>query len=528
MFELRLLLVVLVALPMGMALSAGGGWASGALIERMERHLGVRISVEQAAWDKPKLVYSGVRINTPAGAELARAGRLAVEAALDLRGAGLALRRVELDDLNLVLDRKGMARFEQIAEQLERKTGRKSGQASEAPFTLQMRSAKIALGDMLVLKDLDLTASYVRPPGGVAVVSGSAALRSVQLKHALVSKRALRDLHFGLEFRIEIDSAGRSIVLAPLKLMSGAVRLSAEGQIQLDGPAFDLSWKLAPADCDRLLASLPTAFRTRLEGLRLPGRLGLTGRWVLDPSRPAATRFSVEADGLCRVGDRGSLPGPEDLRRAFSYTVRPKNKPARKRAIGPGAPGWVPLEAISPVLVEAVVLAEDGRYWQHGGINPAAMAWAMRISLEQGRIAAGGSTIPMQLARTLFLAPERSLARKVQEIGLAWYLSQVLDKREILALYLNAVEWGPNLYGIGQAARTHFNRAPADLTGNQAAILACLLPSPVGLYQRLISGQVTAADLENRDRLLRRMHERGLIDQQHLIAWLAQPMVLSP
>jgi hypothetical protein len=58
--------------------------------------------------------------------------------------------------------------------------------------------------------------------------------------------------------------------------------------------------------------------------------------------------------------------------------------------------------------------------------------------------------------------------------------------------------------------------------------LACMLPSPVGLYQRLISGQVTADDLESRDRLLRRMHERGLIDQQHLSFWLAQPMVLAP
>jgi hypothetical protein len=521
------LLVALVALPVGMALSAGGGWASSALIERMERRLGVRIAVERAAWDKPRLVYTGVRIQTPAGAELARAGRLAVEAALDLRGAGLSPRRVELDDLSLALDRKSLAHFEGIGERLERKLGQKPGRTSNGPFSLQLRSAKIALGDAAELRDLNLSANYVKPPLGDALVSGSAGLRVVRLKHSLVSKHPLRDLRLGMEFRIEIDSTGRAIVLAPVKLMAGAAKLSVEGQLRLDGPAFDLSWELAPADCDRLLASLPANFRTRLKGVRLLGRLGLSGRWVLDPSRPAATRFSVEVDGQCRVGDRGSLPGREDLRKAFSYTVRPKKEPTRKRAIGPGTSDWVPLEAISPVLVEAVVLAEDGRYWQHGGINPAAMAWAMRISLEQGRIAAGGSTIPMQLARTLFLAPERSMARKVQEIGLAWYLEQVLDKREILALYLNAVEWGPDVYGIGQAARQHFNRAPADLSGYQAAILACLLPSPVRLHQRLISSQATADDRSIRDRLLRRMHERGLIDRQDLAAWLALPMVLA-
>ncbi|RMF16879.1 MAG: PBP1A family penicillin-binding protein [Alphaproteobacteria bacterium] len=135
-------------------------------------------------------------------------------------------------------------------------------------------------------------------------------------------------------------------------------------------------------------------------------------------------------------------------------------------------------DELPKVLADAVVATEDRRFFSHHGIDPRGIARAMVTNLRHGRLVQGGSTITQQLAKNLFLRPDRSLRRKLQELLLALYLEQTLSKREILALYLNRVYFGAGAYGVDAAARSFFGHGADRLSLREAALLAGLLKAP--------------------------------------------------
>ena len=152
---------------------------------------------------------------------------------------------------------------------------------------------------------------------------------------------------------------------------------------------------------------------------------------------------------------------------------------SRQLVVGPQSPYWAPLGAISPGLVLCVVRSEDAKFFQHAGFDWDQVQDSFETDLEEGKYKRGGSTITMQLARNLFLWRGKSLPRKALEVYLTWRLEQTLTKRRILELYLNAVEWGPGIYGIGEASRYYFGKPPAALTLGESAMLAAILPNPL-------------------------------------------------
>lgn len=139
---------------------------------------------------------------------------------------------------------------------------------------------------------------------------------------------------------------------------------------------------------------------------------------------------------------------------------------------------WVPYAHIAPIAKRAVVASEDDRFMQHHGFDWTGIQDALQKNLAEGEYAAGGSTISQQLARNLFLTPNKTLWRKGEEAIITVMLETVLGKRRILSLYLNVVEWGNLLYGIGAASEFYFHKPAADLTPTEAAWLAAMLPNP--------------------------------------------------
>lgn len=134
---------------------------------------------------------------------------------------------------------------------------------------------------------------------------------------------------------------------------------------------------------------------------------------------------------------------------------------------------WTPLDAVSPWIVFAVVKAEDPRFFRHRGIH-----WASLWRAIRGGGTRGGSTLTQQLARNLYLSPERTLARKAREAALALRMERAVSKSRILELYLNVAEWGDGTWGVAQAARRWLGRAPGEAGAFEAALLASLLPAP--------------------------------------------------
>jgi monofunctional biosynthetic peptidoglycan transglycosylase len=138
----------------------------------------------------------------------------------------------------------------------------------------------------------------------------------------------------------------------------------------------------------------------------------------------------------------------------------------------------VPLSNISPYLIKAVLIAEDDSFWRHEGFDYEAIEKAIERDLKDKRFRFGGSTISQQLARNLYLSPEKNLLRKMREAFITWRMEKVLSKRRILELYLNTVEWGEGIFGVEAASRHYFGKPSSELTPQEAARLATVLPSP--------------------------------------------------
>jgi len=138
---------------------------------------------------------------------------------------------------------------------------------------------------------------------------------------------------------------------------------------------------------------------------------------------------------------------------------------------------WVPYERISVHLKRAVVTAEDARFAEHEGVDWAAIEKAYKDNSRRGT-PRGGSTITQQLAKNLFLSPERSYLRKAQELVITYMIEALWDKRRILEVYLNVVEWGDGVFGAEAASRFYFSIPAAQLGPEQAARLAAYLPNP--------------------------------------------------
>ena len=138
----------------------------------------------------------------------------------------------------------------------------------------------------------------------------------------------------------------------------------------------------------------------------------------------------------------------------------------------------IPAEEMAPVLLQAVLAIEDRRFFTHGGIDAFGVIRAAWQNAVEGRVVAGGSTISQQVAKLVFLSPERSVKRKIQEAMLAFWLEREFTKQEILTIYLNRAYFGAGAYGVDAAARRYFGRSARDLDVAQAAMIAGLLKAP--------------------------------------------------
>lgn len=162
---------------------------------------------------------------------------------------------------------------------------------------------------------------------------------------------------------------------------------------------------------------------------------------------------------------------------------------------------WVPYRHISIHLKRAVIAAEDATFVEHSGFDWKGIQVAMERNLREGEVVAGGSTITQQLAKNLFLSGDRAWWRKAQEAVIAVMIELIMDKRRILEIYLNVIEWGESVFGAEAAARYHFGVRASDLSAEQAARLAAMVPSP----RRYAAGQTTSYLQRRTATLLARM-----------------------
>lgn len=180
---------------------------------------------------------------------------------------------------------------------------------------------------------------------------------------------------------------------------------------------------------------------------------------------------------------------------------------------------WVPLEQISPFIVHALIYTEDNGFMTHHGIEWDQLIMALKIIWNQHRIVTGGSTITQQVAKNLYLSPDRTFSRKCRELLLAHELEKNLSKERIFEIYLNIVEWGDGIFGI-EAASLHWYQCHAyELTPKQAISLAFALPNPHLRNPTNLSPRLTMYT----NLLLLNFAQRGIIAHEEAVESLTLP-----
>ena len=186
-----------------------------------------------------------------------------------------------------------------------------------------------------------------------------------------------------------------------------------------------------------------------------------------------------------------------------------------------GAP--LALAELPPYLPRAFLAAEDRRFYQHGAVDPWGVARAAVADVKRHRLAQGASTITQQIARTLFLTPEQTLRRKLQEVGLAARIEGLMSKDEILELYLNRIYFGGGAYGVDAAARNYFGKSAREVTLAEAAVLAALPKAPT----RLAPTDDFQAALRRSHLVLHSLAVQGWITRAQAEDAVAHPPVLA-
>ncbi len=183
---------------------------------------------------------------------------------------------------------------------------------------------------------------------------------------------------------------------------------------------------------------------------------------------------------------------------------------------------WVPLASLPDIIIEAVVTAEDDTFFEHKGVNYKATWDALVHDAQKRRFSRGGSTITQQMIKNVLLSKEKTISRKLREYVLARRAEEIISKRRILEIYLNEVEWGDGIYGIEAASRYYFDKHASELSVDEAALLAGMLPNPK--YYDPFKRQNKAR--ERQERVLSNMLQAKLITPEGFTAAMDAPLKL--
>lgn len=221
------------------------------------------------------------------------------------------------------------------------------------------------------------------------------------------------------------------------------------------------------------------------------------------------------------------LPPVSDLaEKKYTVTIQVKDWQGEYHpfVVGPKNRYWTPSSRIPAVMKWSVILAEDSNFYKHEGIDVKAIKEAIKYDLEKKSLKRGASTITQQTAKNLFLSREKTITRKLKEVYLAYRMEQELTKGRIIELYLNVVELGPMIYGIGHGAQYYFNKPASALTPRESAFLAAMLPGPRVAYNPYKNlGKV----LKRSDMILRLLRQNGVLSESEYQAALASDLNIA-
>lgn len=360
------------------------------------------------------------------------------------------------------------------------------------------------------------------------------------LDSKIISSRTIGPVPFKVEAKAQIDpglgvlSIQQGKILLPLTQTTPNERLdhvemgfnlTAQRASPQDLSSLVISgqWTLPETSCHQLINAMPPNLIPLPQEFKLVGTT--SGQITFDyhsKDTEASQLQLTRGSWNCQVVDapydltRESLSGPFEMQPKIYPQDDESPESQLSIRISPENPDFASVTTVPKTVLQAFVSAEDTSFYTHQGIETQALIGAFRKNIAEGRVAVGGSTITMQTAKNLFLSHERTLSRKLQEIFLAWHLEKSLSKDRIMEIYLNIIEFGPRIYGIGHAARHFFDKDAQNLSLYEAVYLANTLPNPKLRYASFCQGNLTPGMSQLMASLLKRMHSLGRISQDEI------------
>jgi len=294
----------------------------------------------------------------------------------------------------------------------------------------------------------------------------------------------LQPLELVAEATLGADAQGDGAVRMTVEMQTGEVPLVLEGALTQDPDGWMTTWRarLASAQpCGRVWRAIPEGMLPNLGH----GRVRFSGEteWTLGLDYRLGDPWSVELlsegfPGTCQIVWVHRDFDPAELNDSdYVFHVTEGVEPPGL-LVGPGTPGYVTLDSLPPYVGASMYLSEEIGFYNGVGVSLGLMRRAVAMDLDRGRYVYGGSTIMQQLVKNLYLSRAKTLSRKLEEAVIVWAMLTRVSKDRILEMYLNCIEFGPNIYGIRAASEYYFDKPPQWLTPLEAVYLANLKPSP--------------------------------------------------
>jgi hypothetical protein len=332
--------------------------------------------------------------------------------------------------------------------------------------------------------------------------------RGLAAEDPRLAAEVLRGLDFDVRARGVMSDKGE-LRVDDAEASMGALHVQAHGGLQQaeDHVALAMDFELPANGCDAIFGSVPTALLPTLRGAHLTGTLAAQGRLAFDTRALDDLALDYTFEDRCRMVGVPAELDRERFTKPFVHRIYTPEGKLAEEMTGPDTDNWTSLDHISPLMQAAVLTTEDGAFYHHHGFNHLAIRNALLADLKARRFVRGASTITMQLAKNLFLSRDKTLSRKLEELVLTDYLEQAFAKDEMMELYLNVIEFGPNVYGITAAADHYFGRRPDELNLAECLFLSSILPKPVRYHYLYEHGELP-------DSWLRGIRSRMIIAQR--------------
>ena len=358
------------------------------------------------------------------------------------------------------------------------------------------------------------------------VVTGNIAARDLGIDYWRIAHVPVTGISLEVDFTGAYDRKKDEVTATISKLRFGEAVMKAEATIKRASavPELDLHVAMPKQPCSNVARSIPRALIPRLGGLVTSGSVwfDLTA-WI--DLRDSYT-FKLDLDGDLKSCTVLSIGGDVDMdalnERRYVHEVVVNGEDLNIK-VGPGTRAFTRLKNLPEYVGWGAIATEDLAFYDHDGFRLNLIKRAVKMDLDYKRYVYGGSTISQQLVKNLFLSREKTLSRKAEEAVLTWYMEQRVDKERILELYLNCIEYGPEIWGITRAARHYFDKRAQDLTPLETAFLMGLKPCPKCGYAQWKAGGLDARWQHRMDHIMKRLRDRGWITEEQYEE--SQPMM---